>query len=311
MDANHFAGWEKLGKNVERFAVIRIVEGRDENQTIRDVEVAITGWQTLAFKDHWRWHRQLDNTEWLACEVAGGLQTVEVFREWQVVVVCVVGLGDGDDSVLADKTGDVVDVAVGVVSGYATIHPEDLVDAEIIVEDFFELLAADARVALLDSAEQTFLSRDERACAVHVNGTAFEDYSMVSNHWLPLLQAQFFGDVVWNLVVKLPVVVFRPGIEFPIGDRERIVVFHEDGAGITGPHAVGWPLVEINVGDVRSRPLEDVAGAFGGCRVVDEDMDDLDVGEMADDVGVNPGNCLELARPIVCVVRPGNPGGGV
>ena len=68
MDAYHFASREELGKNAECFAVIWIVERGDKNQTVRDVEIAITGWQTLAFKDHRRRHRQLDDMEWLTCK---------------------------------------------------------------------------------------------------------------------------------------------------------------------------------------------------------------------------------------------------
>jgi hypothetical protein len=57
--------------------------------------------------------------------------------------------------------------------------------------------------------------------------------------------------------------------------------------------------------------LQDGGGAALGGEVVDQDVDVFDAGEMADDLGVDPGDGLELAGPVVGVVGPGDPGGGV
>ena len=46
-------------------------------------------------------------------------------------------------------------------------------------------------------------------------------------------------------------------------------------------------------------------------RVVDEDVDVFDLGEVADDLGVDPGDGLEFSGPVLGVVGPGDPGGGV
>ena len=51
-----------------------------------------------------------------------------------MVFVVGVGLDGGEDLVLADEAGDVVDVAVSVVSGAAAMQPDGLVDAEVVVE---------------------------------------------------------------------------------------------------------------------------------------------------------------------------------
>ena len=131
------------------------------------------------------------------------------------------------------------------------------------------------------------------------------------NRWLPLLQAEFFGDMVGDFVVELPVVVLGPGVELPVRDGDGVFVFHEDRAGVACPDAVGGPLVEVDARDVCACALQDSVGAFcGGC-IVDEDVHVLDAGEVADDVGVDPGDGREFARPVVGVVRPGDPGGGV
>ncbi len=56
---------------------------------------------------------------------------------------------------------------------------------------------------------------------------------------------------------------------------------------------------------------EDGGGAAFGGEVVDEDVDVFDAGEVADDLGVDPGDGLEFAGPVFGVVGPGDPGGGV
>jgi hypothetical protein len=64
-------------------------------------------------------------------------------------------------------------------------------------------------------------------------------------------------------------------------------------------------------GEVGAAALEHGGGAALGGLVVDQDVDVFDAGEMADDLGVDPGDGLEFAGPVLGVVRPGDPGGGV
>ena len=49
-------------------------------------------------------------------------------------------------------------------------------------------------------------------------------------------------------------------------------------------------------------------GSLLGGLVVDEEMDVFDLGEVADDLGVDPGDGLELAGPVLGVVGPRDPG---
>ncbi len=73
----------------------------------------------------------------------------------------------------------------------------------------------------------------------------------------PAGQVQQFGGFHRELVVELPVLVFRPGIETPVGDGDgvlrRIGSGYEDGAGIAHPHAVGGPLMEVHALQVVHR----------------------------------------------------------
>jgi hypothetical protein len=111
---------------------------------------------------------------------------------------------------------------------------------------------------LLDLGEEALFGGEKDACAVGVDGAAFEDdaVGLVTSaskcarrgprfvtpaskcarlgprlpvcgsgrrrrdFWLDLGEAVEAGDLVWNLVVAAPVRVFGPGVELPVGDGE-------------------------------------------------------------------------------------------
>src|SRR6185437_11215823 len=155
VDADDFAIGEAAGDDVEGVAVVGIVESGDEYQAIRDVEVGIARREALALKEDGRGHGQLDDTEWFATKVARGAQTVEVLGERQVVLVAGVGFHAGEDGVVSDEAGDVIDVAVRVVAGAAFVKPYRLLNPQIVTEGALKRRAgrrfvADAWIALLD-----------------------------------------------------------------------------------------------------------------------------------------------------------------
>ncbi len=98
-----------------------------------------------------------------------------------MVFVVGVGLDGGEDGVFADEAGDVVDVAVGVVAGAAAVEPDGLVDAEVVVEGLFEVLAGSAsssprpglRCWISERRHSSVVRRS--AGAVGVDAAAFED----------------------------------------------------------------------------------------------------------------------------------------
>ena len=71
MDADDLACGEEVGEDSQGFAVVRVVEGWDEDEVVGDVEVAVACGQALAFKDDGRGHGQFDDVEGLALQVAG------------------------------------------------------------------------------------------------------------------------------------------------------------------------------------------------------------------------------------------------
>jgi hypothetical protein len=67
----------------------------------------------------------------------------------------------------------------------------------------------------------------------------------------------------------------------------------------------------VEAGEVGSGAAEMADGAVFGVGIVDEDVDGFDLGEVANDFGVDPGDGLEFSGPVLGVVRPGDPGRGV
>ena len=133
VDADDVAVGEAAGYGVEGVAVVGIVEGGDQDEIVGDVEVGVAGGEALAREDDWGGQGEFEDLKGLALvrpgEVAGGAEAVEVFGEGEVVFVAGVGLDGGEDGVFGDEAGDVVDVAVGVIPGAASVEPEGLVDA--------------------------------------------------------------------------------------------------------------------------------------------------------------------------------------
>jgi len=355
VDADDLAGGEAGGDDVEGAAVVGVVEGGDEDERVGDVEVGVAGGEALALEDDGRGHGEFDDLEGFAFvgagRVAEGVEAREVFGEWEVVLVGGVGFDAGEDGggfVFwgGDETGDVVDVAVGVVAGTAAREPEGLVDAEVVAEGAFEEalgcgFVAEAWVALLNFGEEALFGGEQNSRAVGVDGAAFEDDAVRfttptskcarrgprfpacrSGRWrrnfgLDLGEVVELGDAVGDLVVEMPVGVLGPGVELPVEDGEVFPItgaggfFHEDRAGVAEPDAVGGPLVEVEAREIRAAALEDARGAALGGEIVDEDVDGFDGGEMANDLCVDPGDGLELAGPVVGIVRPCDPCGGV
>src|SRR5882757_10354426 len=70
VDADDLAVGEAAGDDVEGVAVVAVVEGGDEDEAVRDVEVGVAGGEALAFEGDGRGHGKFDDFEWFVFEVA-------------------------------------------------------------------------------------------------------------------------------------------------------------------------------------------------------------------------------------------------
>ncbi len=163
MDADDFAVRKHLGQDVQRHAVVGIVKGGHQHQAVGDVEIGIAGRQALAAEDHRARHGQLDNVNCLPSSVRAALRRSRFSASGSWFGSLVSGSTAVTIVAGADEAGDVVDVAVGVVAGNAAAEPDHLIDAEVIVKDLLQLLAADAGIALLHLAQQALFGGEQNA----------------------------------------------------------------------------------------------------------------------------------------------------
>jgi len=111
-----FARRKKLRQRVERNTVIRIVEDRREHCPIRDIKIGVAGGQLAAFEHDRTRHGNFDDLQLLSLSSARVFQPAEVRVEGRVVFTLLIRLDHGDHSVRTGEAGDVIDVAVSVVT---------------------------------------------------------------------------------------------------------------------------------------------------------------------------------------------------
>ena len=107
---------EQFRECVERHAVIGIVEDRDQNDSIGDIEIRVARRQAAAFEYDWTRHRNFDHVQALAILIARGPQTSQIVVERGIAFVLFVRFDHHDDRVGRNKTVSIVNVAVRVVS---------------------------------------------------------------------------------------------------------------------------------------------------------------------------------------------------
>src|ERR1700676_3669638 len=72
VDADDFAGGEKLAQDLQRYTVVGVVEGGHQDQAVGYVEVGVAGGESLVAEDYGARERKFDDGELFAAEGAGG-----------------------------------------------------------------------------------------------------------------------------------------------------------------------------------------------------------------------------------------------
>src|SRR5260370_7529941 len=101
------------------------------------------------------------------------------------------------------------------------------------------------------------------SCAVDVAAPALEDDALSLALGLPALQTQMCVDSARHLIVVFPVVVLRPGIEVPIGQRDiSCAVRQKDRPGVTRPGPVGADVEQAYLLEINAHILAHRAAAL-------------------------------------------------
>src|SRR5215469_15827877 len=109
-----------LGKQarqqVQRDPIVGIVEGGDQDNLIGDIEIRVAGGQALCLEYGSIRQRKLNNLELAAEQVGSCRQALEILLKRSVIRIAAAGLHNGDDRICRNKTGNIIDVPVSIIS---------------------------------------------------------------------------------------------------------------------------------------------------------------------------------------------------
>ena len=142
-------------------------------------------------------------------------QPTNILTQSFVVLARGIGIDACDHGVRGNEAGDVVDVAVRVVTDNAGAKPDNILNAEKFGKDALVVALLHSRVPLLHATEQALFGGDQRTASVHVERSAFKDNVPVCERRLDFLCLSSLGHQASDLFVAPPVWIFCPGIESP------------------------------------------------------------------------------------------------
>src|SRR5439155_20029366 len=116
--------------------------------------------------------------------------------------------------------------------------------------------------------------------------------------------------------ILLPVVILGPGVEMEMDDGRLAfpsapfssLPSYEDGPGVPGPATVRWVRDELHPFQIGPGAAQITPRKPLFRLIIDEDSDDLSRCDFPNYLAINPSNRVEFVRPIVGIVRPGQPG---
>ena len=280
----------------------------------------------LVHEDGVHGHGELVDLELAALGVGGvGEGLVGLMALAVEGVLGVVGPDAGHDA-RGDEGRHVVDVAVGLAGVDALLDPDDLLDAQVLLEVLGHVLAQlltpglegtavgrpDVVLVLLGEhggagaarREQALVGDDDGALAVDGDGAALEDHVIGAiAHDLGEL-AHLEGDLLVLVPGEVEAVDHAAvGVEVPVhGTLVALAIDHVGGAGVTEPSVIGGHLDDMHVLAV----LEDGL-AVGVVHLIGAHVDGRELGDGASHVLVLLLSRLGAVSPGVGAVGPTHP----
>ena len=126
IDADNFTVEKIFREDVERDAIVGIVEGGDEHKFVCNVEIGVARRQTVLVEIDRRGHGQFFYAKLPAALVLALFQDGEIFPKMGVVFVGFIFFDYRQDRGFVHEAAQVVHVAVRVVTGDAIFQPDDV-----------------------------------------------------------------------------------------------------------------------------------------------------------------------------------------
>src|SRR2546425_9784953 len=119
-DADHITVRQQCGQGIECDSIVRVIERGNKHQLVCDVEVCVTGRESLAIEVQRLWHRQRLDAQRSAILISHFAQQGDVFLQRLIVHVRFVFFDDGHNRSGVHEPCQIIHMAVGIIAGDAT-----------------------------------------------------------------------------------------------------------------------------------------------------------------------------------------------
>src|SRR5690348_17240322 len=105
---------------------------------------------------------------------------------------------------------------VRVIANNAALEPQHVCHPKIVAKDVFVIFLCEARIPFLDFAQKAFFGGEQRAAAVHINASAFENHSAAFMLWPPQAPLQSFICLRNDGSVLFVIWIFGPAVKLKV-----------------------------------------------------------------------------------------------
>ena len=232
---------------------------RDEHCFVTDVKIRITCGEPRSSIHHTPRHWKRDHVEPCSILVLDPLQKLIVFSQGRVVLVLGVFLDGAHHSGGIDKSGDVVDMAIGVIPQNSMVEPDKMTNTQMISQGPFDVVSPQVGIAI--RVQKTLGSGHASPVSVDLNGASLENQSWLENGELE--KGSYFS--CHAVIVEVGIILSAPGIEHPVVETDLIFPLFPGDEGwaiVSDPYIHSRDLLNDHLPEVRASGTDLRGGVF-------------------------------------------------
>jgi hypothetical protein len=183
---------------------------------VTDIKICITCGEPRSSIHHTPRHWKRDHVEPCSVLVLGPSQKLIVISQGRVVLVLGVFLEGTHHRGGIDKTGKVIDMAIGIIPQNSMVKPDKMTNTQMIPQGPFDVVSLQMGITIW--VQKTLVSGHASPASVDLNGASLENQSWRENGELEK------GSYVscHAVIVEVGLILSAPGIEHPIVETDLI-----------------------------------------------------------------------------------------
>jgi len=188
----------------------------DEHCFVTDIKIRITCGEPRSLRHHTPRHWKRDDVEPCSILILGPLQKLIVFSQGRVVLVLGVFLEGAQHRGGIDKSGEVVDMAIGVIPQNSMVEPDKMTNTQMISQGPFDVVSPQMGIAI--RVQKTLVGGHAGPESIDLNRASLENQSWLENGELE--KGSYFS--CHAVIVEVGVILSAPGIKHPIVEPDLI-----------------------------------------------------------------------------------------